>query len=82
MAEIEAARAGLRDIVLRLEHIDKRLKEIASGLSLEGDPVMQDVITEIRSVVECVLLDSIGPATRDLRAAAHYKGKPDKEDGI
>ena len=31
------------------------------------------VSTEIRSVIECVLNDSLGPAIRDLAAAASYR---------
>ena len=32
-----------------------------------------DVATEVRSVIECVLNDSIEPAIRDLAAAASYR---------
>jgi hypothetical protein len=39
---------------------------------LVGEAEM-DVATEMRSVIECVLNDSLGPAIRDLRSAAAYK---------
>ena len=38
----------------------------------EEDP---DVATEVRSIIECVLTDQIGPAVRDLGAAAEYRRK-------
>ncbi len=34
-----------------------------------------DVKTEVRSIIECVLNDSIQPAIRDLRVAAAYRVK-------
>jgi hypothetical protein len=36
-----------------------------------------DVSTEVRSVIECVLNDSLHPAIRDLAAAASYR--PEKK---
>jgi hypothetical protein len=50
-------------------------------MMLLGEDEM-DVSTEIRSVIECVLADSIGPAVRDLRAAAAYKPSPGKKKGL
>ena len=34
-----------------------------------------DFATEVRSVIECVLTDSLGPAIRDLAAAASCQPK-------
>jgi predicted trehalose synthase len=81
-----AAQAQLKEIAEELKAIEKRLREIHKSLAppktarsgaaeSEAD---NDISTEIRSVIECVLTDSLGPATRDLRAAARYgtKGSP------
>lgn len=76
-----AAQAQLKEIAEELKAIEKRLREIHKSLAppetarpgaaaeSEAD---NDISTEIRSVIECVLTDSLGPATRDLRAAARY----------
>jgi hypothetical protein len=42
----------------------------------EEDP---DVATEVRSIIECVLADQIGPAVRDLGAAVEYRVKERKQ---
>ncbi|HKI04878.1 MAG TPA: hypothetical protein VKK31_23060 [Thermoanaerobaculia bacterium] len=74
-----AARAELLKIVKEVESIVQRLKAVHAslpvpvnkGLMPAGENEM-DAATEIRSVIECVLTDSLGPAARDLRAAAEY----------
>jgi hypothetical protein len=41
-----------------------------------------DVATETRSVIECVLNDSIQPAIRDLKSVAAYRpSRPGKKRG-
>jgi len=79
--ELEAAaQAELRDIVEELDGIRRRLADIHARLPvppeetamLLGEAEM-DVATEVRSVIECVLNDSIEPAIRDLAAAASYR---------
>jgi hypothetical protein len=80
MSEFEGVQAELRDIVRRLAEIERRLKGVVASLPSGDDPETQDTATEIRAVIECVLLDSIGPATRDLRSAAEYSGRPEKEE--
>jgi hypothetical protein len=80
MEEIKAAQEQLRGIVRDLEDIQARLLAVREGVppspSEEEDQV--DPATEIRTVVECVLQDSIGPAIRDLRDAARYASQGGK----
>jgi len=74
------ARTRLLEAAAELEALRSRLAGIHDGLPVssreevmhEGEEEM-DVTTEIRSVIECVLNDSIQPAIRDLRAAADYR---------
>jgi hypothetical protein len=83
MSEAEAAaQAELPHIVDRLTAIRSQLRQIVESLS--GDPGEEassldedemDVTTEVRSIIECVLNDSIQPAIRDLRVAAAYRVK-------
>jgi hypothetical protein len=88
-AEAEAAAQGaLLEVAEQVESIGRRLEAIRSSLSIpsnEGTMLLgedeMDVSTEIRSVIECVLADSIGPAVRDLRAAAAYRPVPDRKKG-
>jgi hypothetical protein len=70
MSEIQAARTELRDVVEELGGIERRLRGVAASLSGKGEPEAGNAAEEVRSVIECVLLDSIGPAIRDLRAAS------------
>jgi hypothetical protein len=75
-----AAQAELSQIVVELDAIRDRLAEIHDRLPvspeetamLVGEEEM-DVATEVRSVIECVLSDSLQPAIRDLAAAASYR---------
>jgi hypothetical protein len=79
--ELEAAaQAELRGIVEELDSVRARLVDIHARLPvppeetamLLGEEEM-DVATEVRSVIECVLNDSLQPAIRDLAAAASYR---------
>jgi hypothetical protein len=78
--EEEEAQAELRRIVEALKKVRSNLRDIAAALPstleeamyAEEDP---DVATEVRAVIECVLTDQIGPAVRDLSAAAEYRRK-------
>jgi hypothetical protein len=83
-----AAQAQLKEIAEELKAIEKKLREIHKSLVPPEDARPEevaeseadnDISTEIRSVIECVLTDSLGPAIRDLRAAARYgtKGSSD-----
>jgi len=80
MSDAESAtRARLHRIAEVLETLDGELTEIGTGLpASEREDLMYageedwDFPTEVRSVVECVRADWIGPAIRDLREAAGY----------
>ena len=80
MSDVESAtRARLHRIAEALETLDGELTEIGTGLpASEREDLMYageedwDFPTEVRSVVECVRADWIGPAIRDLREAAGY----------
>ncbi len=80
MAEIDAAREQLREIVGDLESIRFRLLGVQASLpepaaeaTVRGfveDIEEMDLRTEIRSVIGCVLNDCVVPAIGDLREAA------------
>lgn len=82
----DAAQAELQRVVEELDAIRSHLVEIHARLPvppeesamLLGEEEM-DVATEVRSIIECVLTDSIQPAIRDLAVAAAYR-RPEKED--
>jgi hypothetical protein len=60
-------RLRARAAVEGLEKVRTELQEIAAGLPEEaGEP---DGEVSLRSVIECVLADSLQPAIRDLRSA-------------
>jgi hypothetical protein len=59
----EAARPRVRAAVEGLEEVQTQLQEVAAGLPAPDEEV------SLRSVIECVLVDSLQPAIRDLRAA-------------
>ena len=88
-AEAEAAAQGaLLEVAEQVESLGRRLEAIRASLSIPPNEDMMllgedemDVSTEIRSVIECVLADSIGPAVKDLRAAATYRPAPDRKKG-
>jgi hypothetical protein len=55
-----------------LQELARALPASAGQDDVEEEP---DVATEVRSIIECVLVDQIGPAVRDLDAAAGYRPK-------
>jgi len=78
----EAARAELRGIVEVLDGIRARLVDLHGRLPVPAEKtamlvgeVEMDFPTEVRSVIECVLNDSLRPVIRDLAAAASYQPK-------
>jgi hypothetical protein len=83
MSQAEAAvQAALQEIVKELKAIHRRLLELLQGLPagtledfLYASEDEVDLATEIRTVIECVLQDSILPAIRDLEAVAAYQGE-------
>lgn len=79
MITVQNARDELHNLVKELEGLQGRLMELRRGLppppsspedDLDPDP---DASTEMKRVIECVLQDSLGPAIRDLLAAAEYR---------
>jgi hypothetical protein len=76
----EEAQAELRRILEDLKRVRSKLRDIAAALPstleeamyAEEDP---DVATEVRSIIECVLTDQIGPAVRDLSAVVEQRRK-------
>lgn len=79
--EIEPAdQAELRTVVEGLKSNRERLRALQEKLPVspsrgEDDMDSMDVVTELRSVIDCVLADSIDPAIRDLLAAVAYAQK-------
>ncbi len=64
MNEAEAAAwPRVRAAVEELEKVQAELQEVAASLPAPDEEV------SLRSVIECVLADSVRPAIRDLRAA-------------
>jgi hypothetical protein len=75
-----AARERLREIAGELDALQtrlRRLREVAARLTPPPPPpgdeldvatdVTMDVATELRAVIECVLIDRLQPALRDLQ---------------
>jgi hypothetical protein len=83
LEEIEAAaQAELRRVVEELDAVRVRLEEIHARLPIPPDETAMllgeremDISTDMRSVIECVLNDSLRPAIRDLAAAASHRPK-------
>ncbi|HYU31555.1 MAG TPA: hypothetical protein VEW48_05290 [Thermoanaerobaculia bacterium] len=81
MSDVErATRTRLQRAVEILETLDGELTAIGTGLpASDREDLMYageedwDFPTEVRSVIECVRADWIGPAIRDLRDAAAYE---------
>ena len=83
MTETEAAaQSALREVVKTLSTVCLILEGIHDSLPvppqetamLLGEEDM-DVATEVRSVIECALHDSLRPVIRDLKAAASHRLK-------
>ncbi len=80
MSDVESAtRARLQQAVEILKTLDGELTAIGTGLpASDREDLMYageedwDFPTEVRSILECVRADWIGPAIRDLRDAAAY----------
>jgi hypothetical protein len=72
-----AVQEKLLPAVSELKDIEGRLRSLQESLPAAPDRGEEemDAVTELRSVLGCVLLDSIGPAIRDLLAAAAYVSK-------
>jgi len=68
--------------VSELKVIRERLRAFQESLPETPDQGEEEVdpVTELRSVLGCVLLDSLGPAIRDLQAVAAYVAKRREPD--
>ncbi len=68
--------------VSELKTIQERLRAFQESLPDTPDPGEEetDAVTELRSVLGCVLLDSLGPAIRDLQAVAAHVAKRQEPD--
>jgi len=69
--------------VSELKALQERLRALLESLPDTPDQGEEeiDAVTELRSVLGCVLLDSIGPAIRDLQAVVAYVAKRREPDG-
>ena len=86
--DLAAIQEELREVLPDLKGIDRRLRAIHGRLPAPAHAEMEpeaegeeDVSTEIRSVIECVLTDSLGPAIRDLETVSRYGVKGRGKDG-
>lgn len=81
------AQKEVRKIAGELGALCRRLEGVHQSLPIPSDEALMllgeadmDVATEVRSVIECVLNDSLRPAVRDLHAAADYRPPVDGEE--
>jgi hypothetical protein len=79
---LEAVQDELQVFVGKLEEIERGLIALRDRLPVpspenpeDESEERSDLATELRSVIDCVLADSIRPAGRDLRAASLYRGQ-------
>jgi hypothetical protein len=81
--DLEAVRDGLQGVVGKLGEVERVLIALRDSLPAptpgdqeadEGDE-RSGLAMELRSVIDCVLTDSIRPASRDLQAASLDRGK-------
>ncbi|MFL6261772.1 MAG: hypothetical protein ACJ76Y_18900 [Thermoanaerobaculia bacterium] len=83
--DVQSVQDELQVVVGKLEGIERSLIALRDTLpppspgEAAGEVDEQsDTALELRSVIDCVLTDSIRPAARDLRAASLYRGKREK----
>jgi hypothetical protein len=75
-------REELRTIVQELKRIETRLRALhqnaatlAEAEATQDEDDEMDLATEIRTVIDCVLVDNLEPAIRDLQAASALRAK-------
>ena len=81
-----AAQEELRQIVEELDEICSRLADVNQRLPVSPQETAMllgkeemDVATHVRSVIECLLMDNLWSAVRDLAAAASHRPRRSKE---
>jgi hypothetical protein len=73
MSEAEiGARLKLEEIGRELEALRERLRGVAAGLPQPAEDREAEGRAGLRDLIDCILLDQIDPAIRDLRAAAEW----------
>lgn len=85
MNETEAAQGEIREVLRELKRLKLRLSGVVASLPpspAEASPLLDveptdDPKTAIRSVVECVVSDSLEPAIRDLERVAGAASEPE-----
>ena len=77
-----AVQEQLLPSVSELKAVRERLRAFQESLPDTPDPGEEesDAVTELRSVLGCVLLDSLDPAVRDLQTVAAYVAKHREPD--
>jgi len=89
MSAEKAAQGQLREVIRDLEAIKFRLVGVRESLPpssaeavrlLDVEPEGADLATEIRTVIQCVLNDSLEPLIGDLRDVARL-AVPEPEEG-
>ncbi|HEV8577892.1 MAG TPA: hypothetical protein VGX68_02320 [Thermoanaerobaculia bacterium] len=81
-ALVKAAQEMLLGIAEELRGIYKRLENIAGALPPwpQGEEEGDDVVREMRAIIESVLKECLRSAIDDLRLAAYYPDEPPAED--
>jgi hypothetical protein len=82
-ALVKGAQEMLLEMTTVLQGIQGRLEGMAAALppSPQGDPELDDVVTELRNIIGTVLDDRLRPAIADLRDAAYYPAEPPANEG-
>jgi hypothetical protein len=71
--ELRQVAGDLQEVVHRLSRIQEALPAGPGEASQEDLGPEEDVLTELRAVISCVSRDCLGPALRDLLAAAAFR---------
>lgn len=78
----KAAQEEIHDVIRSLEALRFRLVGVRASLPASGDEDKEaDGATDLRTVIDCVLADSLGPAIRDLNKAMAKRPGGGPENG-
>lgn len=77
----KAAQEEIHDLIRSLEALRFRLVGLRASLPAPPDKEETDGATDLRTVIDCVLADSLGPAIRDLRKAMGERPGGGPENG-